>query len=106
MQPLVVLILQKVHALAAGGSLSNYFLIYGGYPRGTTSEGRSTSARRIASLRPLFTAPAAPYFHLRRGLLFSCPSGARLVPNRRRGGSIDGFYAITSPPSSTMDRAS
>src|SRR5215210_9392023 len=42
-------------------------------------------SRRIALLRPLFAAPAAPYFHLRRGLLFSCTRGARLAPNRRRG---------------------
>src|SRR5215207_4038041 len=48
-------------------------------------------SRWIASLRPLFAAPAAPYFHLRRGLLFSCARGARLLPNRWRGGSIDGL---------------
>jgi hypothetical protein len=40
---------------------------------GTLSiEGRSTSYPVPASLRPLFAASAAPYFHLRRGFLFAC----------------------------------
>ena len=36
----------------------------------------------------LFAAPAAPYFHLRRGLLFTCTRGAWLPRNRRRGAPI------------------
>src|SRR5215212_3382196 len=68
--------------------------------------GWSTTAWRIALLRPLFTAPAAPYFHLRRGLLFSATRGAMLAPNRRRGEPTrlnKGAIAITSPPSSRTD---
>jgi hypothetical protein len=48
-------------------------------------------SRRIASLRPLFAAPAAPYFHLRRGLLFSCVRDARLLSNER-------CVPVLSPP--------
>src|SRR5215208_6301337 len=54
--------------------------------------GRSTSSRRIASLRPLFAAPAAPYFHLRWGLLFSCTRGARL-PADEREAPVQGLAA-------------
>src|SRR5215213_7142217 len=60
---------------------------------GTLSiEGQSTSYPVPASLRPLFAAPTAPYFHLRRGLLFSCTRGARLAPNRRRGDPCTDCY--------------
>src|SRR5215208_2599921 len=71
---------------------------------GTLSiEGQSTSYPVPASLRPLFAAPTAPYFHLRRGLLFSCTRGARLTPNRRRGDPIDGLMPLP-PRRRPMDR--
>src|SRR5215216_6909403 len=52
---------------------------------GHDREHRSHTLRYRGTARPSFTAPAAPYFHLRRGLLLSCARGARLAPNRRRG---------------------
>src|SRR5215213_9243025 len=71
---------------------------------GAPNEGWSTIAWRIASLRRLFTAPAAPYFHLRRGLLFSCTRDARLAPNERRGDPIHQWLLPLPPRRRPMDR--
>ena len=38
-------------------------------------------------LRPLFAAPAAPYFHLRRGFLISWTRGTRM-PSEGRGAPL------------------
>src|SRR5829696_3730237 len=50
---------------------------------GHDREHRSHTLLYRGTARLSFTAPAAPYFHLRRGLLLSCARGARLAPNRR-----------------------
>jgi hypothetical protein len=63
---------------------------------GYTHQGLGRVRLLFWKLRPLFAAPAAPYFHLRRGFLLSCARGARLLSNER-GAAVQCMVPLDGP---------